>query len=99
MKHDDKQAIALWRLGVLGPLMSARLDHGDRRRYFAEAAARTHERPTALWCDRSSSIGREYTAPSLAAYETMKELMVAAVGGTGCGVIANDLWMLGSARA
>jgi putative transposase len=45
MKHDDKQAIALWRLGVLGPLMSARLEHGDRRRYFAEAAARTHERP------------------------------------------------------
>lgn len=45
MKHDDKQAIALWRLGVLGPLMSARLEHGDRRRYFTEAAARTHERP------------------------------------------------------
>jgi transposase InsO family protein len=45
MKHDDKQAVALWRLGVLGPLMSARLEYGDRRRYFAEAAARTHERP------------------------------------------------------
>jgi len=45
MKHDDKQKVALWRLGVLGPLMSARLEHGDRRRYFAEAAARTHERP------------------------------------------------------
>src|SRR5213594_2400808 len=45
MKHDDKQAVALWRLGVLGPLASARLDHGDRRRYFEEAAARTHERP------------------------------------------------------
>jgi len=45
MKHDDKQAVALWRLGVLGPLMSARLEHGDRRRYFAAAAARTHEQP------------------------------------------------------
>ena len=45
MKHDDKQKIALWRLGVLGPLASARLEHGDRRRYFAEAAARTHEKP------------------------------------------------------
>jgi transposase InsO family protein len=45
MKHDDKQAVALWRLGVLGPLTSARLEHGDRRRYFAEAASRTHERP------------------------------------------------------
>jgi len=45
MKHADKQAMALWRLGVLGPLASARLTHGDRRQYFAEAAARTHERP------------------------------------------------------
>lgn len=45
MKHDDKHRVALWRLGVLGPLMSARLEHGDRRRYFVEAAARTHERP------------------------------------------------------
>jgi putative transposase len=45
MRHDDKQAIALWRLGVLGPLMSARLEHGDRRRFFEEAAARVHERP------------------------------------------------------
>ena len=45
MKHDAKQAVALWRLGVLGPLASARLEHGDRRRYFAEAAGRTHEQP------------------------------------------------------
>ncbi len=45
MRHDDKQAIALWRLGVLGPLVSARLEHGDRRRYLDEAACRTHERP------------------------------------------------------
>ena len=45
MKHDDKQAIALWRLGVLGPLTSARLEHGDRRRFFEEAASRVHERP------------------------------------------------------
>jgi transposase InsO family protein len=45
MKHDDKQSVALWRLGVLGPLASARLEHGDRRRYIDEAAARTHERP------------------------------------------------------
>jgi transposase InsO family protein len=45
MTPEDKQAVALWRLGVLGPLVSARLEPGDRRRYFAEAAARTHERP------------------------------------------------------
>ena len=45
MKHDDKQAVALWRLAVLGPLTSARLEHGDRRRFFEEAASRVHERP------------------------------------------------------
>lgn len=45
MDDDDKQTIALWRLAVLGPLMSARLDHGDRRAYFEDAAARTHQQP------------------------------------------------------
>jgi putative transposase len=45
MKPDAKQAVALWRLGVLGPLTSARLEHGDRQRYFTEAAGRTQERP------------------------------------------------------
>jgi transposase InsO family protein len=45
MRHPDPQTVALWRLAVLGPLMSARLEHGDRRRYFVEAAARTQERP------------------------------------------------------
>jgi transposase InsO family protein len=34
---------ALWRLGVLGPLISARLQHGDRRKLFQEAAARSYE--------------------------------------------------------
>ncbi len=45
MKHDDKEAMALWRLGVLGPLTSARLEHGDRERFFKEAASRVHEQP------------------------------------------------------
>jgi putative transposase len=45
MKHDDKQAIALWRLGVLGPLTSARLEHGDRTRFLEEAASRVQELP------------------------------------------------------
>ncbi len=34
---------ALWRLGVLGPLISARLQHGDRKELFEQAAARTYE--------------------------------------------------------
>ena len=45
MQHDDQRALALWRLSVLGPLISARLEYGDRHRYFAEAARRTHQRP------------------------------------------------------
>lgn len=32
-------------MGVLGPLVSARLEHGDRRAHFEAAAQRWHERP------------------------------------------------------
>jgi len=45
MDDDTKRAIALFRFGVLGPLVSARLEHGDRTAYFAEAAARSHVMP------------------------------------------------------
>jgi transposase InsO family protein len=45
MDDEDRKRVALWRLGVLGPLISARLEHGDRRALFDEAAARTHEMP------------------------------------------------------
>jgi putative transposase len=47
MAMDDKtkRAIALWRIGVLGPLMSARLEHGDRRALYDEIAARVHQMP------------------------------------------------------
>ena len=45
MDDDEKRAIALFRFGVLGPLVSARLEHGDRAAYFAEAAARRHVMP------------------------------------------------------
>lgn len=40
-----KTAIALFRYGVLGPLVSARPEHGDRAAYFEEAAARRHVTP------------------------------------------------------
>ncbi len=46
MDEQDRQKIALWRLGVLGPLISARLEHGDRKAYFQQAAARTQEHPS-----------------------------------------------------
>jgi len=39
MDEETKRAIGLFRFGVLGPLVSARLEHGDRREHF-EAAAR-----------------------------------------------------------
>jgi putative transposase len=45
MDDQAKRAIALWRIGVLGPLVSARLSHGDRQEYFDSAAARTHLHP------------------------------------------------------
>lgn len=44
--EDEKQVeVALWRLAVLGPLMSARLNHGDIRAYLAEASERVHRLP------------------------------------------------------
>src|SRR5512138_335449 len=45
MDDDERQQIALWRLAVLGPLMSARLNHGDIRAYLADAAGRLHRLP------------------------------------------------------
>jgi putative transposase len=43
---DERQLqIALWRLAVLGPLMSARLNHGDIRAYLVEASERMHRLP------------------------------------------------------
>jgi len=45
MNDETKEAIALFRFGVLGPLVSARLEHGDRRAYFEAAAARRHVMP------------------------------------------------------
>ena len=45
MEHDPRTAWALWRYGILGPLVSARLEHGDRRALFREAASRVHVDP------------------------------------------------------
>jgi hypothetical protein len=45
MNEEMKEAIALFRFGVLGPLVSARLERGDRRAFFEAAAARRHVLP------------------------------------------------------
>lgn len=44
MNEDERTEVALWRLSILGPLISARLEHGDRRLWFEQAAARLHRR-------------------------------------------------------
>ena len=44
VEHDDKTEVALWRFGVIGPLVSARLEHGDVRALCKEASRRTYER-------------------------------------------------------
>jgi transposase InsO family protein len=45
MDDKAKRAIALWRLGVLGALVSARLEHGDRVQLFKDSASRVHQMP------------------------------------------------------
>ena len=44
MDEEHKRKIALCRFAMLGPLVSARLEHGDLRQMFKQAAARTYER-------------------------------------------------------
>lgn len=46
MDEDERREVALWRYAVLGPLVSARLEHGDRRQLFASAALREHKHPS-----------------------------------------------------
>lgn len=48
MDGKTRRDIALWRIGVLGPLISARLEHGDRQAHFREIAGRTHQMPDGL---------------------------------------------------
>lgn len=43
--NDDTLDLALWKLSILGPLVSARLEHGDRRAWFLETSERLHQRP------------------------------------------------------
>lgn len=43
MDWDEKTEAALWRYAVIGPLISARLEHGDVQRLCKEAAEKTYE--------------------------------------------------------
>ena len=44
-RPQSPEDIALWRLAILGPLVSARLEHGDRRTHFTRAAELEYEKP------------------------------------------------------
>lgn len=55
MDDDERHAIALWRLGVLGPLMSARLEHGDVAAHIRAAAERRHRMPSGREVSLSAS--------------------------------------------
>lgn len=45
MDDTDRKNKAMWRFSVLGPLVSARLEHGDRKALLEQAAARVHQTP------------------------------------------------------
>lgn len=45
MNNDKRREIAMWRMSILGALVSARLEHGDRRALLEAAAARSYEAP------------------------------------------------------
>lgn len=45
MDEERRKDVALMRVAVLGPLISARLDHGDRVKLFEQTAGRTYEGP------------------------------------------------------
>ncbi len=51
MTEEQRTEIALWRLGVLGPLVSAELSHGDMTRLCEEAAARCYRRPDGRYAE------------------------------------------------
>lgn len=45
MNEQQRRAIALWRFSILGPIVSARLEHGDRKQCFVGAAQRVYQHP------------------------------------------------------
>ncbi len=45
MDPNKRRAVAIWRMNILGPLVSARLEHGDKRELLEEAASRTYVTP------------------------------------------------------
>lgn len=45
MDEQRRRELALWRYSILGSIVSARLEHGDRKQCFDEAAERVYQHP------------------------------------------------------
>lgn len=72
MHEQEKQNIALWRLSILGPLISSRLGHGDRLEYFEQAASRVHQQPDGRYVKLSArTIERWYYAWRQAGFQAL----------------------------
>ena len=54
MDEKARQQLALFRIAVLGPLVGARLEHGELVELCREAAARTWELPSGAFIDVSA---------------------------------------------
>ncbi|MFC1482284.1 helix-turn-helix domain-containing protein [Myxococcota bacterium] len=49
MTDEQRTEVALWRLSVLGPMISARREHGDLRAFFEQAAQHLYQHPDGRW--------------------------------------------------
>ena len=49
MTDEQRIEVALWRLSVLGPVISARREHGDLRTFFEQAAQHHYQHPDGSW--------------------------------------------------
>lgn len=45
MDAQRRREPALWRYSILGPIVSARIEHGDRKQFFVKAAERVYQHP------------------------------------------------------
>jgi transposase InsO family protein len=55
MDDKERREIALWRIGVLGPLVSARVEHGDIREHVADIVKREHRKPEGQFVELGAS--------------------------------------------
>lgn len=49
MTDEQRTEVALWRLSVLGPMVSARREHGDLHAFFEQVAQHHYQHPDGRW--------------------------------------------------